>query len=175
MTVTTQPSAAFTHTDLLACMSNLRLFARALTKNRDSAEDLLQDTVVRALTAAHQFEAGTNLNAWMYTILRNAHYNEIRKGHRRWEPLDKLGEPVVPPAQDSALELQDLLAKLPQIDPDWFAALLLVSLSGHTYEQVARLYDCPVGTIKSRVGRARAQLRLLCNGSPIDARTEPTH
>src|SRR5215813_8722261 len=90
--------------DLIACVPHLRAFARFLTGNRERADDLVQDTIVRALTAAHQFQRGTNLKAWMFTILRNQHYNDVRKARVRLQSLDdpSIDEPAA--ARDTALD-----------------------------------------------------------------------
>jgi RNA polymerase sigma-70 factor (ECF subfamily) len=156
----------FTHADLLACVPFLRPKALVLTRNRANADDLVQETVLRALRNAQQFEAGSNLKAWMYTILRHAHFNEVRRAYNRSRPLDELNEPSVPPTQGASLEFCDFLVALRQIRPEGRDALLQVAVDGLSYAQVSKNHDCPIGTVKSRVTRARQELRRLYEIGP---------
>ena len=141
-------------------MPHLRAFARFLTGNRERADDLVQDTVVRALTAAHQFQQGTNLKAWMFTILRNLFRSEYRKRRREVEDTDgSYAESLKShPEQNSRLEFQEFRAALAKLPPDQREALILVGASGFSYEEAAAICECAVGTIKSRVNRARTRL-----------------
>src|SRR3954447_21048357 len=109
MTTDSTPSSNVIEADLIACIPHLRAFARFLTGNRERADDLVQDAVVRALTAAHQFQPGTNLKAWIFTILRNLYYNEIRKNRvkRQWREEGAIDEPAMPATQEAALEFGD--------------------------------------------------------------------
>jgi RNA polymerase sigma-70 factor (ECF subfamily) len=157
-----------TEAELVACLPQLRAFARVLTGNRDRADDLVQDTVVHALTAAHQFEVGTNLQAWMFTILRNLRYTELRRMMRvSFQSLDaSVHQPAVLPSQEASLEFGDFRRAFRQLGDDQREALILVGADGLSYEEAAKVCDCAMGTIKSRVSRARGELRrILQEGS----------
>jgi len=170
-TATMGQSWTFGEADLVTCVPHLRAFARSLTGHRERADDLVQDTVVRALTAAHQFQPGTNLKAWMFTILRNLHYGELRKNHGRLQLLDDTAahEPAMPPSQEANLEFRDFRRAFGRLGDEQREVLILVGASGLSYEEAAKVCDCPIGTIKSRVSRARRTLLwLLQGGSPAD-------
>ena len=161
--------------DLIACMPHLRAFARFLTGNRERADDLVQDTIVRALTAAHQYQPGTNLKAWMFTILRNQHYNDLRKNRIRLQSLDdpSVGEATAPPTQDAHLEFGDFRRAFWQLGEDQREVLILIGASGLSYEEAARVCSCPTGTIKSRVSRARRELlKTLRDGLVLSRRDD---
>ena len=161
--------------ELLACVPHLRAFAWFLARNRERADDLVQDTIVRALGAAHRFQAGTNLKAWMFTILRNLHYNEVRKNRVQVQSLDDplAYEPAVLPTQMASLEFGDFRRAFWQLADDQREALILVGASGLSYEEAAKVCECPKGTIKSRVSRARrALLQILEEGLLADRRRD---
>ena len=145
--------------DLLALLPHLRAFARGLTRNYDSAEDLVQDTVVRALTAAHRFEPGTNLKAWTFTILRNIRINSYRK--RRFEELDEatMATMSAHANQEDSIELKEVLKALETLPAAQREVITLVRAGGLSYEEAAEIMGCKLGTIKSRVNRADAALR----------------
>jgi len=148
---------------LVDSIPHLRAFARSLTRNRDRADDLVHDAAVRALAAAEQFTPGTNFKAWIFTILRNLYYNEGRKDHSRNVPFDEamVTEHAIPPTQESALEFCDFRRAFWQLGEDHREVLMLVGASGLSYEEAAKICDCAVGTIKSRVSRARQELTKL--------------
>jgi RNA polymerase sigma-70 factor (ECF subfamily) len=161
--------------ELLACLPHLRAFAIFLTRNRDRADDLVQDTMVRALSAAHQFQAGTNLRTWLFTILRNQHYSALRKNRMQVQSLDDptTREPSVPANQEASLEFSDFRRAFWQLSEDRREALILIGASGLSYDEAAKLCGCPRGTIKSRVSRARSDiLRILLEGSFPDKRRD---
>jgi len=161
--------------DLLACVPHLRAFAWFLARNRERADDLVQDTIVRALAAAAQFQAGTNLKGWMFTILRNLHYNEVRKNRIQTQSLDEplAYEPAVLPSQVASLEFGDFRRAFWQLADDRREALILIGASGLSYEEAAKVCDCPKGTIKSRVSRARRELlQILEHGLLADRRRD---
>lgn len=151
------------HNDMVNVIPNLRAFARSLTGNQARADDLVQGALVRALSNLDKFESGTNLRAWLFTILRNLHYSELRKSRREVEDVD--GTYAVrlttSPNQISALELKDFWAALETLSSEQREALILVAASGYSYEDAAGVCDCAVGTVKSRVNRARARLNKL--------------
>lgn len=165
----------FENTDLLACIPHLRAFAIFLTRNRDSANDLVQDTMVRALGAAQQFQSGTNLKAWLFTILRNQHCTALRKNRMHVLSIDDPAarEPSVPASQDASLEFSDFRRAFWQLSQDHREALILVGASGLSYDEAAVICGCPRGTVKSRVSRARSELtKILANGSFTDMRRD---
>jgi RNA polymerase sigma-70 factor (ECF subfamily) len=132
MTATVYENSTVADADLLACVPHLRAFAWFLARNRDRADDLVQDTIVRALNAAQRFRAGSNLKAWMFTILRNLHYNEVRKNRVHIQSLDDplAYEPAVPPSQMASLEFGDFRRAFWQLADDRREVLILVGASG---------------------------------------------
>jgi RNA polymerase sigma-70 factor (ECF subfamily) len=145
---------------LVECIPHLRAFARSLTRNREQADDLVHDAAVRALTAERQFCPGTNFRAWIFTILRNLYYNRWRE-HRIRSAL--LADPVLAreqlgPPQEAILDIRDFKRAFWQLGQEQREALILVGASGMSYEEAAAICQCPVGTVKSRVSRARQQL-----------------
>ena len=148
---------------LLGAVPSLRAFAISLTNDPIRADDLVQDTLLRALSRMDQFERGTNLNAWLFTILRNLFHTEYRKRRREVEDPDNAhaARLAVRPEQGSRLEFEDFRAALAKLTPDQREALLLVGAQGMSYEETAAVCGVAVGTIKSRVNRARARLAEL--------------
>ncbi|QFU15912.1 sigma-70 family RNA polymerase sigma factor [Microvirga thermotolerans] len=155
---------------LLAAVPSLRAFAISLSGQVDRADDLVQDTLLRALSNLHRFERGTNLNAWLFTILRNLFHSEYRK--RRREVEDPEGSYAsrlkVQPEQGARLDFEDFRNALAKLPPDQREALLLVGASGFSYEEAANICGCAVGTIKSRVNRARFRLASLLNVDDVE-------
>src|SRR5919205_2506509 len=145
---------------LLAAVPSLRAFAISLCGQVNRADDLVQDTLVRALAHIDRFERGTNLNAWLFTILRNLFHSEYRKRRREVEDPDGsyAGRLKVQPEQGSRLDFEDFRSALAKLPADQREALLLVGASGFSYEEAANICGCAVGTIKSRVNRARKKL-----------------
>jgi RNA polymerase sigma-70 factor, ECF subfamily len=145
---------------MLAAVPSLRAFAISLSGNVDRADDLVQGTLVRAIANIDSFKPGTNMQAWLCTILRNLFRSEFRKRRREVEDVDGsyLDSLESPPEQHGRLEfeeLSDALAKLPFLQRE---ALLLVGASGFSYNEAAAICETAVGTIKSRVNRARGRL-----------------
>ena len=145
---------------LLAAVPSLRAFGISLCGNIDRADDLVQDTLVRALAHLDSFQEGTNLNAWLFTILRNLFHSEYRKRRREVEDVDGIysSRLASQPDQPSRLDFSDLRIALNKLPADQREALLLVGASGFSYEEAAEICGCAVGTIKSRVNRARVRL-----------------
>lgn len=139
----------------------LHRFAGSLTKNPHDAEDLVHDCVERALSREDQFEPGTNLRAWLFTICRNLFLNKCRKNSRRGKSIpyeDYESEIAVKPAQEISLNMEDTkdaIRSLPQIDKD---VLSLVAINGVRYDEAAIKLNVPVGTVRSRLSRARSRL-----------------
>jgi RNA polymerase sigma-70 factor, ECF subfamily len=146
--------------EMLAAVPSLRAFAMSLAGNADRADDLVQDTLVRAVANIHRFEVGTNLNAWLFTILRNLFHSEYRKRRREVEDADGsyAARLLVPPEQGARLDFEDFRKALARIPLDQREALLLVGAEGLSYEEAAQICEVAVGTIKSRVNRARSRL-----------------
>jgi RNA polymerase sigma-70 factor (ECF subfamily) len=152
--------------DLVGIIPHLRAFARSLTRNREQADDLVHDAVVRALSAANQFRPGTNFKAWMFTILRNLYYNEGRKDRSRCVSLDGMTIELeaTPASQEASLEFRDFRRAYWQLTDAHREVLILIGASGLSYEEAAQVCNCAVGTIKSRISRARHELAQLLSG-----------
>ena len=148
---------------MLAALPGLRAFALSLTYNLDAADDLVQDTILRAWANLDRFEVGTNLNAWLFTILRNAFLSRYRKTRREVEDPDGSFAAClrVPPEQHATCDVQDMLKALAKLPVEYREALLLVVAEGLSYEEATHIRGVAVGTIKSRVNRARAGLARL--------------
>jgi RNA polymerase sigma-70 factor (ECF subfamily) len=146
--------------EVVGMIPALRAFAWSLSHNGSDADDLVQDTLIKAWTHRDKFEAGTNLRAWLFTILRNTYYTTVLR--RRREVRDETGEYAgslrSPPTQDWGVAMQELQAALQQLPPEHREALILVGAAGLSYEEAAQICGCALGTIKSRVNRARARL-----------------
>lgn len=155
-------NAAFRN-GLVAEMPNLRAFAISLSGNHAQADDLVQETLLKAWTNAASFIPGSNLRAWLFTILRNNFYSAHRRTSREVADVDGMySERVaVPAAQDSAADMTDFRNALAKLPEDQREALIMVGASGLSYEEAAEISGVAVGTVKSRVNRARARLAVL--------------
>ena len=149
--------------DLLATIPSLRAFAVSLSQNADKADDLVQETLVKAWDKQSSFQPGTNLKAWLFTILRNEFYSQMRKRGREVQDSDGLmtARLAVHPSQHGTLDLKDFRAALETLPEDQREAIILIGASGFSYEEAAEICNCAVGTIKSRVSRARTRLQEL--------------
>ncbi len=152
-----------TKEDLLALIPNLRAFAISLCGHHERADDLVQETLLKAWGHLDSFQEGTNLRAWLFTILRNSYFSEMRKRRREVEDSDgkKAASLSVAPAQQGHVDMQDFRKALDLLPPDQREALVLVGAAGMSYEEAAEIAHCAVGTIKSRVNRARIKLANL--------------
>ena len=158
-------------TDLIAAIPNLRAFATSLSGNPDRADDLVQETLVKAWANLSKFQEGTNLAAWLFTILRNIYFSEYRKRRREVADPDGVaaGRLATAPDQAGHMDFLDFRAALAKLPADQREALILVGASGMSYEEAASVCDCAVGTMKSRVNRARNRLvQLLSISSTSD-------
>jgi RNA polymerase sigma-70 factor (ECF subfamily) len=149
---------------LEAEIPRLRRYARALTRDVARADDLVQNCLTRALAKQHLWQPGTDLRAWLFTILHNQHVNDVRRSVR--EGVNVVIEdmaPVLsaPPGAMAALELRDLDRAIAKLAPEQRQVILLVGLEGMQYEEVALILGVPVGTVRSRLSRGRDQLRRL--------------
>ena len=148
---------------MLKATPNLRAFAISLTNNVDRADDLVQETLMRAIANIDRFQPGTNMQAWLFTILRNLFHSEYRKRRREVEDADGkyAATLAVQPDAGCASRFRGSAARPGPPAADQREALLLVGASGFSYEQAAEICGCAVGTIKSRVNRARNRLAEL--------------
>ena len=155
--------------DLVKALPNLRAFAISLSNNPDRANDLVQETIMRALNKRERFQVGTNLHAWLFTILRNTFYTEFRKRMREVPDSDGsfAASLTAAPTQIDKLNIQDLDAALMRLCAEQRKALLLVTAQGLSYEEAAAVCACAVGTVKSRVNRARHRLAELLGHSGL--------
>ena len=149
--------------DLIAAIPHLRAFAMSLTGHRDRADDLVQDTITRAWANIHKFEPGTNMNAWLFTILRNLFHSDYRKKKHEVEDADGSYAAWLrtQPDQQVHLDFEDFRTALATLPLDQQEALLLVGAHGMSYEEAAEVCQVAVGTVKSRVNRARTRLAAL--------------
>lgn len=161
-----------TYVAIQAEIPRLRRYARALTRDATAADDLVQDCLTRALCKLHLWQRGTDLRAWLFTILHNQYVNYVRRSVREGAVVGlRDTEPFLTraPHQGQRLELRDLdraIAKLPE---EQRAAILLVGLEGMRYEEVAAVFAVPIGTIRSRLSRGREALRRLMELDPDEA------
>jgi RNA polymerase sigma-70 factor (ECF subfamily) len=149
--------------DLLTTLPHLRAFAISLTGNLDQADDLVQEAIVRALASIHHFEPGTSMQAWLFTILRNQFHTAYRKRRREVEDPDGMmaGRLCSLPEQEGHLDLADLQSALIALPVHHREVLLLVGAEGLSYEETARIVGANIGTVKSRMNRARLRLAEL--------------
>ena len=155
---------------VLGTVPSLRAFAISLCGNIDRADDLVQETLLRALSHIDSFEPGTNMPAWLFTILRNLFRSEYRKRRREVEDADgRYAESLRShPEQTGHVEFGEFRAALSKLPSDQREALILVGASGFSYEDAASICGCAVGTIKSRVNRARTRLADLLAIDSVD-------
>ncbi|HEX8166126.1 MAG TPA: sigma-70 family RNA polymerase sigma factor [Beijerinckiaceae bacterium] len=156
--------------DLFAALPHLRAFAISLTGDVDRADDLVQEAVVRGLSHLHQFRRGTNFQGWMFTILRNQFHSNYRKHRREIEDTDGAyaAKVAIPPEQGAHLDFSDFRDALAKLSPEQREAILLIGAEGLTYEETAVICGTKVGTIKSRVNRARKRLAELLGLDEIE-------
>ena len=155
--------------DIVALIPALRAFAWSLSHNAADADDLVQETLTKAWTHRDRFEPGTNLRAWLFTILRNTYYTSlVRKRREVGDENGKYAATLSTPAtQDWSVALKNLQASLQLLPSEHREALILVGAAGLTYEEAAEICGCALGTIKSRVNRARAKLLKLLDEEDV--------
>ena len=165
--------------ELLGTLPHLRAFARGLCGRPDYADDLAQEATIKAWTARERYTPGTNMRAWTFAILRNHYLSELRRSRRQTDLDEGVAERmlVMEADQEGGIHLSDMDAALQQLAPERREAVMLVGAGGFTYEEAAEIADCAVGTMKSRVARARAELNRLLNAEPepqtLPQRTPP--
>ena len=159
---------------VLAAVPSLRAFAISLSGNVDRADDLVQETLLRALANIDSFQPGTNMSAWLFTILRNLFRSEYRKRRREVEDGDGSYAETLKsqPEQSSRVEFEEFRTALAKLPPDQREALILVGASGFSYEEAAEICGCAVGTIKSRVARGRVALEGLLSSGKLPSRRQ---
>jgi RNA polymerase sigma-70 factor (ECF subfamily) len=162
--------------ELLTTIPSLRAFARSLSATPDRADDLVQETLFKAWANRTKFVQGTNLKTWLFTILRNTAYSDYRKRWREVEDSDGgyAAGLVTEPAQIAHLDMADFKSALTGVPQEQREALILVGASGFSYEEAAQICSCAVGTIKSRVSRARRRLAELLGLHDLDSQDRPS-
>jgi RNA polymerase sigma-70 factor, ECF subfamily len=154
---------ADTRRQIAALLPDLRAFARFLVRDRVMADDIVQDSIVRALAAIDQFQPGTNLKAWLFTILRNQFYEQGRRRKREVSALQARfdADEAANPQQDALVEINDLQQLIWRLPPLLREALILVGAQEMSHEEAAAICNVPVGTMKARLSRARSGLAEL--------------
>lgn len=162
--------------DIQVLIPRLRAYARVMTKNPDRADDLVQTCLEKAIRSIDQFTVGTNLRAWLFTILRHAHINEVRRQSKWNDSIDSSAcEDLlsVSPTQDQSLEFRDFKRAYRLLSKHDRRVLALVGAQGLSYQDAAEKLDVPIGTIRSRLSRARTRLRDLMDGDGLEVEAEP--
>ena len=159
--------------ELTEVVPHLRAFARGLCGRPDMADDLVQEALMKAWAAQERFEPGTSMRAWTFVILRNAYLTDMRRNRFRGEYDEGVAERILtaPAGQEEPIHLSDMHRALLTLPPERREALLLVGAGGFSYEEAANICGCAVGTIKSRVGRARATLNSMLADGDIPQRS----
>ena len=157
---------------LAAVIPHLRAFGRSLSGSRDLADDLVQETLLKAWAARLRFQAGTNMRAWTFIILRNLFLSQMRRARFKgeWDEITAAKILSAPASQDRHIELSDMQRALMHLPQPQREALILVGAGGFAYEEAAAICDCAVGTIKSRVARGRVALEQLLSGGDLPSR-----
>ncbi len=158
--------------ELATVIPHLRAFGRSLSGNRDTADDLVQETLLKAWAARQRFQAGTNMRAWTFIILRNHYLSQMRRSRFRgeWDDLTADRLLAAPAGQDKHVELSDMQRALLQLPQPQREALILVGAGGFAYEEAAEICGVAVGTIKSRVARGRAALEQILESGDLPSR-----
>jgi RNA polymerase sigma factor (sigma-70 family) len=159
---------------LALVIPHLRAFGRSLSGNRDTADDLVQETLMKAWAARKRFQAGTNMRAWTFIILRNLYLSQMRRARFKGEWDDLVAEKMLaaPAGQDRHVELGDLQRALLHLPQPQREALILVGAGGFAYEEAAEICGVAVGTIKSRVARGRVALETILNDGSLPSRRD---
>ena len=159
---------------LAQVIPHLRAFGRSLSGSRDLADDLVQETLLKAWAARKRFQAGTNMRAWTFIILRNLFLSQMRRARFKGEWDDVTASKILaaPASQDRHVELGDMQRALMYLPQPQREALILVGAGGFAYEEAAEICGCAVGTIKSRVARGRVALEALLSGGKLPSRRQ---
>ena len=159
---------------LAQVIPHLRAFGRSLSGSRDLADDLVQETLLKAWAARKRFQAGTNMRAWTFIILRNLFLSQMRRARFKgeWDDVTAAKILAAPASQDRHVELGDMQRALLHLPQPQREALILVGAGGFAYEEAAEICGCAVGTIKSRVARGRVALEALLSGGKLPSRRQ---
>ena len=159
---------------LASVIPHLRAFGRSLSGSRDLADDLVQETLLKAWAARKRFQAGTNMRAWTFIILRNLFLSQMRRARFKgeWDELTASKILSAPASQDRHIELSDMQRALMHLPQPQREALILVGAGGFAYEEAAEICGCAVGTIKSRVARGRVALEGLLSSGKLPSRRQ---
>jgi len=159
-------------TQLAAVIPHLRAFGRSISGSRDLADDLVQETLMKAWAARLRFQAGTNMRAWTFIILRNLYLSQMRRARFKGEWDDLVADRLLaaPASQDRHVELGDMQRALLHLPQPQREALILVGAGGFAYEEAAEICGVAVGTIKSRVARGRVALETIMNDNSLPSR-----
>jgi len=157
---------------IVALIPRLRRYARALVGERARADDLVQDTLERAWVKLHLFRAGTDLRAWLFTVMHNVYVNQIRAAREMVELDEAALEGISADPQGDRLDMRDLERALHRLPAEQRQVLLLVALEDMSYDEAARALGVPIGTVMSRLSRARERLRALMYGLPLAAKLQ---
>jgi RNA polymerase sigma-70 factor (ECF subfamily) len=163
--------------EIVALIPALRAFARSLCRNDADADDLVQETLTRAIVGLHRFEPGTRLKSWLFTIMRNAFYTRLAKDRRQPPAAVDCASPAAGESpQEWRAHFADFRAALRRLPPQQREVLLLIGMLGESYEDTAAICGCAVGTVKSRLNRARQALTREMEGGPreLPRRTRPS-
>ncbi|WP_037503817.1 sigma-70 family RNA polymerase sigma factor [Sphingomonas jaspsi] len=160
--------------ELGTVIPHLRAFGRSLSGSRDAADDLVQETLLKAWAARKRFQAGTNMRAWTFIILRNLFLSQMRRARFKGEWDDVTAAKILsaPASQDRHIELGDMQRALLHLPQPQREALILVGAGGFAYEEAAEICGCAVGTIKSRVARGRVALEALMSDGKLPSRRQ---
>ncbi len=168
---------AIPSSDVVEFIPALRAFARSLSRDPAEVDDLVQETLTKAVANIDKFEPGTRLRSWLFTIMRNTHYSRsVKRNRERPGDADCVsGLAWHLPTQEWSVELREVLTAVSKLPRPQREVLVLIAMLGINYDEAARICDCPIGTIKSRLNRARAQLKVALDppGSELPAEVSP--
>jgi len=151
---------------IVELIPRLRRYARALAGDRAAADDLVQDTLERAWAKLHLYRRGTDLRAWLFTVMHNVYVNQLRAARPGVQLDEEMPELSQPARETDALELRDLDLAIGRLPPEQREVLLLVVLEDMSYDEAAGTLGIPIGTVMSRLARAREKLRTMLSGLP---------
>jgi RNA polymerase sigma-70 factor (ECF subfamily) len=151
---------------IVELIPRLRRYARALAGDRIAADDLVQDTLERAWSKFHLYRRGTDLRAWLFTVMHNVHVNQLRASRPAAQLDEEMPELAQAARETDGLVLRDLDAAIRRLPPDQREVLLLVALEDMSYDEAASTLGIPIGTVMSRLARAREKLRAMLSGLP---------
>ncbi len=157
---------------IVELIPRLRRYARALVGDRARADDLVQDTLERAWNKFHLWRPGSDLRAWLFTVMHNVHVNQVRASRDHAVLDDESPEMAVAGVQGASLEMRDLERALALLPMEQREVVLLIALEDMSYAEVAGALEIPIGTVMSRLSRAREKLRALMHGTPVTVRLQ---